>query len=212
MRWMYIAWMDEEQEDEEPFEEGDYVLVVNEPDSENLFGTVTQRINEHEFVITDANGNETNANDEIMLHAEEGDICWFTWLIPIGSCLVNLDPVDTYYTTGQHDHIDFNMLADKLFVALTKKFKETDFTVTPIRHADTAGKTHIVINNSSVSDQKISEVVASFLSRTSKMKDIWYTDDDPDQTDEEIDAEVDELIRQIEEEDADADDEDNSDE
>nr|MDO8113061.1 hypothetical protein [Candidatus Sigynarchaeota archaeon] len=201
-----MAWMNEEQEDEAPFDEGDYVLVVNDEPEFSVFGTVIEKINEQEFVITDANGNETDANGEDMLHAEEGDLCWLTWLIPKGSCLVNLDPEDKYYTTEQHDHVDFNMLADKLLAALTKKFKGVDFTVTPISYADTAGKTHAVINNSCVPDREISTFVAGFLSKTSRMK-IWFTDDDEDVSDEEAEAEADEAIRQIEEEESDEPDE-----
>jgi hypothetical protein len=174
-----MACMNEEQDDEAPFEVGHYVLVVNEPDAANVFGVVVKKKNRHQFIIRDADGQEITGKDDWMLHATPGDTSWSIWLIPAGGCLVNIEPDDMYYTSEPDKHVDFDALATKLASALGEQFAGTDFSVVPVMKPGEPG-IRSIHNNSPIADAAIEASVTEFLERVPGMEDIWLADDEDD--------------------------------
>ena len=176
---------------EHPFTVGQYMLLIREPDRANVFGTITRKHGRHQHVIVTAQGFELTGDDEDLCEASPGDISWNTYCIPKGSCLVNLEPEDSFYTSDPHLGINFSpndedtgTLNHVLREALNERFHGVEFLITPIM--DNGDKRHTLHNNSSIGDDEINVFVSAFLDKASEFPEIWNTDED-DEDDEEPD-------------------------
>ena len=174
---------------QEPFTAGQYVFVICEPDAANVFGVITRNRGRHRHVILTEQGIEITADDEAMCDASPGDISWRDYCIPRGSCLVNLEPEDTFYTSDPRLGVNFspfdkdtNTLNHVLQEALDEKFPGVVFTVTPIMDDD--DERYTLHNNSSIGDGEINEFVSAFLDKASEIPEIWNTDEDDDEPEE----------------------------
>jgi hypothetical protein len=173
----------------EPFTVGQYVFVACELDTESTFGVITRNRGRHRYIILTEQGIELTADDEAMCDANPGDISWRDYCIPGGSCLVNLEPEDRFYTSDPRLGVNFSpfdkdtdTLNHVLREALTAKFPGVQFEVTPLM--DDEEERFTLHNNSGASDDEINAFVNAFLDKVSEIPEIWNIDEDGDEVDE----------------------------
>ena len=178
--------IDQDEEPETPFRAGNYVLMVREPDEDNVFGVIIKKVARHQFIVKIPDGDEFVCQDCILLHAEPGDTSWLIYLIPVGACIVNINPTDELYTSDSNRLVDFDVVARKVHAALSEKFIDTPFKVTPIGSNDEQGLFSIH-NNSTIKDARIASIVSDVLAKAPFSDDIWIIDDpsDDDEADDE---------------------------
>jgi len=208
-----VVLNDQDEQDEPPFKVGNYVLVIRQPEEdENTFGVIISKVKKHWFIVRDASGDETLNNDDDMLHAEPGDKDWFVFILPAGACIVNLIPVDEFYTMEPTRRVDFPALARKLKDALSKKFVDIEFAVSTI-FEDGEDGFYTIHNNADIADAKIGAFVGDFIAKVPFFDELWYIDNDVDDaSDKEVDVEADRMLREKEDEEDLSDDDDDEDE